>query len=612
MAFTPEQLSAAQAYLQKHPDQLATFQKDYAGDMNGWLTAFTNWWTENGAGVTDLSPHGDELRLINALGGKIALQPGQTGLPPDVQAVTGSQSVPLEQGLLDSALPGIQADIAKDAERRTVADNLATSATQGATAATTQLARTQGGHFDGKTYLAQNPDVAAAFAGAKQANPGLDINTFAEQHFLENGQREGRKPAYVQSAQLAQEFANTDQATAASVSALSTATNALQQNLTGDLANRAAALQQQIQTLGSNLDQLDATQRSALAAQISATQANLEQSVAAQKIALQNQVEALGGIATAEAAARKTALEQEIAGLNAAQQPLADARVKAAQLQATAVNVGLERTRDQLTANNARAGYVGGSTAQDAAMTRATVDARQRSAEAIGGAQTANAIDTRDIGARGASGQRTIADALTSANRDIAATGATGNYNLTSGLATGTRTIADAGAAGAAGITNQTAQSRAGIGALNANTQFADQVFGADQKRSIGDALASGNYSLATQGTAAKTAFQNADFGRTMNASLALTAVPQNLVTTLNGLDNYANSGLNRAQNTLNWWSTGSGAAPTPGITPVQPSNTGNDISNLGAGVANAALNKWWNTPAKPKVDPAAGLSINT
>ncbi len=522
------------------------------------------------------------------------------GALPEVYGTVGGgepETVPLEQGLLETTMPSLVADVENDAQRRTIADELGQNTLAGANAATAQLARTQGGRFDGQTYFRNNPDVAAEYERQRQADPALDANTFAEQHYLNNGQREGRQPAYIQSAQMAQDFANADQITSANIAASDQATQAqlaalaeasaqMQQNLSGEQAARAAALQQQIaafqENLGQydtaqraailqqmateqtnleeaitaqegavgteaealrtasseqaqaqlaalaqtvaqlrgnlagesaqraaaleqqinallqNLDQLDATQRAALTEQITSQQANLEQSITTQRQALTEQIAALGTAADAQSAAQRTALQQELAGLTAAQQPLAAARLQAAELQATAVNVGLERTKDQLTAQAAEQGYVGGSTAQNAALARATVDARQRAAEAVGGARVANAADLRDIGVRGATGERTIAEQLAAARNQIAGQGATGNAALTVGGALGRQSLADQLAAGTAGIAGSTAVSRAAIGAQGANTTFADALNAAAQGRTIGDNAAAFEQQIAT------------------------------------------------------------------------------------------------------------------
>lgn len=606
-------------YGQAHPDLLANFNADpgYAslyGSLENYLLA-------------DAAANGSPEEKADIQGGQIVVPDGFAIQGPGSRdpAALNQGAQPLEQALLGRALPGLVNDMDQDANRRSLADQLAKQAIASTTAAGTQLGRTQGGHFDGQTYLNQNPDVAQEYQRQVAAGQTtLTADQFAEKHFLENGQREGRQPAYVQSAQLGQDFGNADRTTAANVGAandafktnlgaLNQAVTALQGNLSGQLGERAAALSQQIATLNGNLDTLDATQRKAITDQIAGLQTNLEQAVATQRQALTDQLSALGTTATAEAQSRRTALQQEIAGLTAAQAPLAAARNQAAQLQATAVNVGLQSTKDQLTADAAKAGYIGGSTAQDAALARATIGARGQAAQAVSAANLANAGDTRDIAVRGATGERTIADALTSANRDIGVLGANDNRTLTGSLATGRQTIANQGVNSNAGLTNQTATTRAAIGAQGANTTFADQVFGADQKRSLSDALAQGQLGLTTnlsqqtlaatqQGNAAKANYYDQDYSRSLAAALAASQLPANLFSSLTAGDTYANSGTNRALGTLNWWSTTPTAAPTAGGNAVTTNTTGNSISQLGAGLLGAAVNvgaanKWWTSP---------------
>lgn len=626
-AITPQIEGKVADYFVKHPDQKEVFERDYGADMGRWLEAFTGWWDQNGGAVSDLGPYADEIGLL-----------GDLGFGTNAQATAGGPNdTPVEQGLYNTVIPRLVNDAtAGDAARRTAADALAQQAIGGGQAASQILARTQGGGFDSQTYLTNYPQVAGLFQSLNDgATPGtksvptpsgpkdMTAQQFAEFHYLNFGQKEGLKPAYIQSSQLAQDFANADRTTQANiaagdqafktnVAAMQQAAGVMQQNLTGNLADRAAALQQQLATLNQNLDTLDATQRKALADSIAAQQANLEQSIATQRQALQDQIAAMGAAVGTEAQAKRAALTEELAGLTAAQAPVAAARTQAAELQATAVNVGLERTKDQLTADQAREGYVGGSTIGDAALARATVDARQKAAEAIGAANYANAADTRDIGVHGATGQRTIADALAEANRGIATGGAQGNFALTAGGATERRRIGDVGATGTQAIANNTGLSRAGIGAQGANQTFQDKVFGADQKRSLADALAQGTYGLTaantgntlaatTAGNAAKATYSDNDYNRSLGAAYGLTQIPANLTNTLTGLDTYANSGLNRTLNTLNWWATPTGTPPTPGAVVVTAPTTGNDLSKLGAGVTGAAFD-WWKASQKPKV----------
>lgn len=118
------------------------------------------------------------------------------------------------------------------------------------------------------------------------------------------------------------------------------------------------------------------------------------------------------GTADAAATSKRAALDDALAKLTAAQQPLSDARLAGAEGQVTAVNLGLQRSLDQLDADRAQQGYVGGSTGDINAATRATIDARQKGANLVGDARVANATDMRDIGGFGANQGYSIAGAL--------------------------------------------------------------------------------------------------------------------------------------------------------------------------------------------------------
>ena len=118
------------------------------------------------------------------------------------------------------------------------------------------------------------------------------------------------------------------------------------------------------------------------------------------------------GTADQAAASKNTALQQAIDQLTGAQAPVSAARTQAAQDAITGVNLGLEGTRDQLTAERAAQGYVGGSTMDDAALARATIGARQQGAALLGDANLQNATDTRSIGTFGANQGYSIAGSL--------------------------------------------------------------------------------------------------------------------------------------------------------------------------------------------------------
>lgn len=118
------------------------------------------------------------------------------------------------------------------------------------------------------------------------------------------------------------------------------------------------------------------------------------------------------GAADEAAGSKRAALDDALAKLSAAQKPMSDARLAQAEGAVTGVNLGLERSLDQLDAQRATQGYVGGSTSDINAATRATIAARQAGANLVGDARVANAGDTRSIDSFGANQGYSIANAL--------------------------------------------------------------------------------------------------------------------------------------------------------------------------------------------------------
>lgn len=494
-----------------------------------------------------------------------------TATTPPVAPPVQQEVVPLEVGLLDQALPGLLNDVNRDTGRQELVNTLTNQA--------------QGDYEQARQLL--SPE--------------------------ENQRR------------LAEELAQADATTARISDSAATSANeqlaalqasiaSMQGNLTGDLAARAAALQQQVASLNSNLDQYDATQRQALAQQIASNQKNLEDSIAAQRNSLAAEVNSLRGAADAQSVARRNALQTEIDGLTAAQAPMSQARLDSANALSSAINLGLEATTDKMTAQRARQGYIGSSSFDDANLARATIGARQGAAQALAGAREANAGDIRAIQARGATEGRGISDELANNLLSISGREATGTRSLADILAEGTRGVSDFGAAGTAGITANTGANRMGINNAGSNQTYQDQVFGSTQQRALADALAQGTGSIAgtkaTQqqatrdagSTARQNYFDNA-YTRGLGSSLSRLNLGTNLTNTLTGIGDYGNTGLNRTLNTLNWWATNPSTPPTPGYVTAQPSNAGNDLSGLGAGLLSAGIgvgqaNNWWQKPA--------------
>lgn len=563
--------------------------------------------------------------------GWAAIQPAQLD-QFEVQGGGGTPATnqPAEQAIFNVAAPGLAAAVSGDAARQQQVQQLTnqTNAAYGNLGAVLGQAAST---FDGQAYFAANPSVAAQFnalpagtaPGTKSLN-GQDVtpSQFAQQSWQTVGQAAGIAPTYT--SQLVQgQNANVDTTTAAitaaaqqsaqsQLTALQSSISQMQGNLTGDLATKAAALQTAVTSFNQNLDTLDATQKQALATQIASQQADLEQSIASQKQALSTEVQQLQGDSSAAAQQRTAALNTEIAGLNAAEVPMAQARTQGAEALTTAVNLGLQSTEQQLKANAAQQGFVGGSTMQDASLARAVVDARQQAAQAGANANIANATDTQNIANAGATGAYNIADTLAGQQQNISDQGAQGNAQLGAALAQGQQALGDTGATGLAAITANTAGARSTIGNQAASQAYSDTTTGADQNLALQNNLSTGTYNLSQvlaqqQQQAANTA-ANAKAGNyanlfpaAVNAAQVATALPANQAASLTALLPYGNAGLTNTQNALNWWAApASPAAPATAIT--QPSTAGNQISSLGNSLVGSAFNlgnanQWWQTP---------------
>lgn len=493
-----------------------------------------------------------------------------------------TESLPLEQGLLQQILPSLVGDIEGDAGRRALVNTLTGQATEDY-----NLARNALSPEENARRLAEEYAMADQTSGALSASAAQAANE-----------------------QLA---------------ALQASVEAMKGNLTGDLAARAQALQDQIASFTANLNTFDATQKAALAEQIAANQQNLEASIASQQQNLQTEIDSLRGAADAQSVARKAALQQEIDGLTAAQAPMAQARLDSANALTTAVNLGLESTNDRLTAERARQGYLGSSSFSDAALARAAIGARQQGAQAMGTAREANAGDLRSIQSRAATEGRSLADELANNYLSIAGREAGGKRSLADILAEGTRSIGDTGAAGTAAIKAGTGQGLMNINNAGATQKYQDSVMGSDRLRQLLDELAKGQGSiggtLAQQqqqardaGTTARQGYFDNAYTRGQGGILSRANLGSNLANTLTGLEGYGSTGTNRALNTLNWWNTNTGAAPTPGYTPVSADTSGNDIAGLGAGLLGSAINvgnanNWWKTAKKEPVYTAPSSS---
>lgn len=170
------------------------------------------------------------------------------------------------------------------------------------------------------------------------------------------------------------------------------------------------------------LEDIGADEARALQAQIQSAQAQGDYDLVRQLIARATSGQQLAGemgMADETAGRRRTALQEALDKMYGAQAPVDAARLGEAEGAVTGVNLGLERTLDQLDAERATQGFVGGSTMDTNAATRATIDARQRGANLVGAAKTANAMDARSIGGFDASQGYSIAEELARQRQDL-------------------------------------------------------------------------------------------------------------------------------------------------------------------------------------------------
>lgn len=414
-----------------------------------------------------------------------------------------------------------------------------------------------------------------------------------------------------------------DQAAAKSLADLSQSVTAMQANLTGALAQQAEALKASVASLQSNLATLDDDQRRALASQIADQQRNLEQNIAANRQALTDEVQGLQGNTNAAAVARRTALEQQLAALNAAQAPVAAARIKAAEALVTAINVGLQGTLDQLKATQALAGYIGGSSMQDANLARATIGARQEAALTRGQADLANAADTRDIATYGANTRFAIDDAVAQELQNIANYGVQGAANLARQESDQLRAIGDTAAAERRLIANQTAMERANIGAWEAGATLENANQGIAQQLAIQQGGVTGGLDItntqtqqqqeiANQKALAEAAARDAVFPTAVTAGQLATTLPAEEAAAKTALIPYATVGTRNALDTFNWFSN-TATPPEPTVTLTQPSTAGSDYATLGANLAGAAFQlydpKKQTAVTKPSIPPALSLT---
>jgi hypothetical protein len=465
------------------------------------------------------------------------------------------------------------------------------------------------------------------------------------------------------------------------VNAVTTRTDAIDGAITADDATRQAAIARMTAALRDGSMQLDAARRAALAEEINKLKAGSSELTATQLSALADETTSLGAALDLSSAAR----DRNLAVLEGT-------RLAAAEGQVAGVNLGLERTRDELSARQAERGFIGGSSMDDANLARAAIGARQQAAGIVGDTRVNNATDRRTLGDAVAGERLNLATRDATGRRTIVTDGAGRTFDLVGRDAGGGRTIAEEGAARAFDITGQDAgltreatvetsgnrlsNTTAGatdiFGArktgadnrfaitgedatlnreaanltsgnrLSNTTAGATDIFGARKtgadtrfaitgddatarlgvaneaagrgfevagltgERTLGNVFATsaGEKDATDKGTQMGSDYFDNNNTRRLASALVPATIGTNRLQLLTSADEIGNAGLTRSLNNLNFFT--SNATPSPaGTFTTNPSQVGNDIAALGAGVAGTAINignanKWWQTPKTP------------
>lgn len=543
---TPEMMVALNRLLEAKPDQKAEFENRFGGDPLAYINSTLGWWSQFSDQVgdrinTDFAP---EQALLKAAGFEIQ---------------GGTQ--PVEQDLLNRVLSDyVYPSLEQDKKNTVTTNNIVDTANRSLDDAVKLNQPFVNSGFSSAAYLNQfAPDKQAALKTTFQdlIDKGIASNADdAARYYYDNtGKAQGDKPGII--GQLGAEFGNADDVQAQLAASAQTEAAARLKALDAQKAQMTAALDANLQTRMAAID--------ASTGQLKAGSTALD----AKKV---QDLDA----ATAQLRAGLSQLETE---RTASLATLNDTRLAAAQGQVTAVNQGLERTKDQLAATSAARGFVGNSSMDDANLARAVIGARQDAANVVGGARVVNATDSRNL-ADAVSGQR---------------------YDITSGDATQRQGIGDTGAQRMYDITAGDAGARLGTSTDVANNRLSLEGQDATARTGATYDLASGIRSAADKGTAMKSSYFDANAPRSIGAALVPAQVATSKINLLGQAGALSNAGLTRSLANLGWFTNG--ATPLPsGAYNAQPVQYSNDLGGLGAGIfAGAAsygnANQWWQTP---------------
>lgn len=497
-------------------------------------------------------------------------------------------TIPLEQDLMGRVLdqyvyPGMEQDKASKAAAAT-----ALAEGNAALDATSKLnAVNAASGFSAEAYLRNNnadpstwPAARASLQAIVDAGLAPTLDAAAEYHYNTYGKAEGKKSGVIGT--LANENANAD-TVAANLAATATTQGADNQKVI-DSTNR---------TLGAAIDTSAASRTGAVDTQTAALRTGQTAQEGDKIRALDGRsAETLGALDSRTAQlgsaidANEQARQRTLAVLNSE-------RLGAAEGQVTGINLGLERTKDQLAAQEAMKGYIGGGAMADANLARAVVGARQNAAGVVGQARVINATDVRSLG-DDVAGMR-----LSNTGND-----ATDRFGIKSGAATDRFGIKSGGADSRFSITSGDATARTGITNDAAGQRLT--LAGATGDRTLSNAFAmnAGVADAKNKGTQMRSDYYDANGKRQLVAALAPASVAANRMGLQSTADGMGRAGLDHALSALGFFT--SSATPTQaGSFTTTPSQAGNDLAGLGAGITGGAIsignaNKWWQTPKTP------------
>ena len=570
-------------------------------------------------------------------------------------------TVPLEQDLMGRTLGQyVYPGMARDAKNQVAID---AAVTEGNRSLDDVLALNQANinsGFSAEAYLRNNnPDPAswpaarASLQAIVDAGLATDLNKAAEYHYNTYGKAEGKKPGIVGA--LATELANADTVQAGLTTAAKTQQDA---NNAANLANTGVQQKAIADNQTTQQGAINAENTTRSLAQLTAEKEQADALTAQNAARLKDQAAATAALRTAQTAkeaesvaalgARTTALKtgsqgltdaslaalaRETADLGTAFETSATARERnlaalegtrtdAAQGQVTGINLGLERTRDELAARAATQGYVGNSSMGDANLVRATVGARQNAAGVVGDVNVQNAGDRRTLGDSIAGQRFDLAGRDATGRRTLVTDGAGRTFSILTDDATDRYGLLTTGANERGNITQSDAAGNLATGNLTSTGRNTLAATGATARETLAGNTAAANTTLATTGANRLLALSGEAGGRTLaNAAtandaiagatrtttgmrsdyfdgnnkrtLAAALIPQQVATDrlglIRGSEGLGYGGARAGQDLLNWYTSNS-APPAAGTFTATPSQTGNGIAALGAGVTGGAF----------------------